>query len=48
MIEIDCTNLAIDPKLVFHLVKFYVDNLAARGELGTDASLQRAGASSFL
>ncbi|MPZ00574.1 MAG: hypothetical protein GEU97_21885 [Actinophytocola sp.] len=47
MIEIDCPNLAIEPSLVYHLVKFYVDNPSARGELGTDASIQRARVGSY-
>lgn len=47
MIEIDCPNLAIDPSLVYHFVKFYVDNPAARDELGTSASLERARACAF-
>lgn len=41
LIEIDCSKFDIDPNLVFHLVKFYVENPSARAELGTDACLQR-------
>lgn len=47
MIEVNCPNLAIDASLVYHFVKFYVDNPAARGELGTSASLERARAGAF-
>jgi hypothetical protein len=42
MIAIDCTALAIDRNLVYHFVKYYVDNPHAREELGAEASLQRA------
>ncbi|RSN37579.1 hypothetical protein DL990_00635 [Amycolatopsis sp. WAC 01416] len=41
MIEIDTTSFALDPTVVYHLVRFYVENPAARAELGTDASLRR-------
>ncbi|WP_410604957.1 hypothetical protein [Amycolatopsis sp. lyj-90] len=41
MIEIDTTSFAVDPNVVYHLVRFYVENPAARAELGTDASLRR-------
>ncbi|WP_199429635.1 hypothetical protein [Qaidamihabitans albus] len=47
MIEIDTTALALDPNLVYHLVRFYVDNPAARVELGTGASIERARAGTF-
>jgi len=47
MIEVDCTPLSVDPSLVYHLLRFYVDNPAARVELGTDFALQRVRAASF-
>lgn len=47
MIEIDTTSLAVDPNLVYHLVRFYVDNPDARAELGTETSLQRARTGTF-
>lgn len=43
MIEINCLYLALDQNLVHHLVTFYVENPQARSELGTPASLRRAG-----
>lgn len=47
MIEIDTTRLAADPVIVYHLVKFYVENSTSRAELGTEASLQRARQGTF-
>lgn len=47
MIEIDTSELAVDPSLVYHLVRFYVENPGARTELGTETSLQRARSGSF-
>lgn len=47
MIEIDTSKLAVDPTLVYHLVRFYTDNPAVRTELGTQASLRRALSGSF-
>jgi hypothetical protein len=34
--------MEIDPNLLYWLLKFYVENPAARGELGTDAAVRRA------
>lgn len=47
MIEIDTTSLAVNPNLVYHLLRFYVENPDARTELGTDASLERVRAGAF-
>jgi hypothetical protein len=47
MIEIDTTALALDPTLVYHLVRFYVENPSARAELGTDKSVERARTGAF-
>lgn len=47
MIEIDLTFFALDASLVYHLMRFYVENPAARAELGTQASLQRARTGAF-
>lgn len=47
MIEIDTTAIAVDRTLVYHLVRFYVENPTARAELGTEASLQRIRTRSF-
>ncbi len=41
MIEVDTIALAVDPNVVYQFMRFYVENPAARAELGTDASLQR-------
>lgn len=41
MIELDTTSFAVDPNVVYHLVRFYVENPAARSELGTEMSLRR-------
>lgn len=43
MIEIDTTSFALDPTVVYQLVRFYVENPAARAELGTETSLRRFG-----
>jgi hypothetical protein len=42
MIEVNCASLALDPSLIYWLLKFYVENPAARGELGTGAAILRA------
>jgi hypothetical protein len=42
MIEVNCLSMAIDPNLLYWLLKFYVENPAARAELGTEAVIQRA------
>ncbi|MGH3519872.1 MAG: hypothetical protein ACRDQ7_21295 [Haloechinothrix sp.] len=42
MIELVCTAFAVSPVLIYHFVKFYVENPAARDELGTETSVQRA------
>lgn len=47
MTEIDCVAFAINPNLVYHLVKFYVDDPAVRAELGTSASLERIRTGNF-
>jgi hypothetical protein len=47
MIAINCLSLAIDPNLVYWLVKFYVENPPARVELGTEAAIQRVRARAF-
>ncbi|MFD1811799.1 hypothetical protein [Rhodococcus gannanensis] len=41
LIEIDTRQFACDPVLLHHLVAFYVDNPAARCELGTEVALAR-------
>lgn len=41
MIEINTVHLAIDPTLVYHLVRFYTENPSTRDELGTDTALRR-------
>lgn len=47
MIEVDTTMLAVDPTLVYHLLRFYVENPAARTELGTETSLRRVRTEDF-
>ncbi|PRX44543.1 hypothetical protein B0I33_11152 [Prauserella shujinwangii] len=47
MIEIDTTNFAVDPVVLYHLVRFYVENPEARAELGTETSLQRVRTAAF-
>ncbi|MEB3371597.1 hypothetical protein [Saccharopolyspora mangrovi] len=47
MIEVDTVHLAVDPTLVFHLLRFYTENPSAREELGTDAVLRRVREQSF-
>ncbi|WP_142003364.1 hypothetical protein [Amycolatopsis cihanbeyliensis] len=47
MIEIDLIFFALDASLVYHLVRFYVENPVARAELGTEASLERARVGAF-
>ncbi|WP_344678675.1 hypothetical protein [Saccharopolyspora taberi] len=47
MIEINPTALAVDPTLLYHLVRFYLEEPSARAELGTDASLQRVRSAAF-
>lgn len=47
MIEVHCASLAVDPNLVYWLLKFYVENPGARGELGTDAAIRRARSGAF-
>jgi hypothetical protein len=47
MIEVNCTSLAIDPNLVYWLLRFYVENPAARAELGTEAAIRRARSGAF-
>lgn len=42
MIEIDTTSLAVNANLVYHLLRFYIENSAARSELDTGTSLQLA------
>ncbi|WP_064058183.1 hypothetical protein [Prescottella equi] len=41
MIELDCRKFAMDDVLLLHFVRFYADNPAMRGELGTDAAQDR-------
>jgi hypothetical protein len=41
MIEVNCMSMAIDPDLLYWLLKFYVENPAARGELGTEDAVRR-------
>jgi hypothetical protein len=33
--------LAVDPKLLYHALRFYHDNPTARAELGDDVALRR-------
>lgn len=47
MIEIDTFHLAVDPTLVYHLVRFYVENPHAREELGTETVMRRVQEQSF-
>lgn len=47
MIRIPGRDLAADPALVYHLLRFYQENPAARSELGSDAALRRAKTTSF-
>lgn len=47
MIEIDTFPIAVDETLLYHLVRFYLENPAARTELGTEMSLQRARTGAF-
>lgn len=47
MIEIDTFRLAVDPTLVYHLVRFYVENPHAREELGTETVMRRVQEQSF-
>ncbi len=47
MIEIDTTVIAVDRNLIYHLVRYYVENPSARPELGTQASVQRAREAQF-
>ncbi|WP_165943927.1 hypothetical protein [Saccharopolyspora karakumensis] len=47
MIEINTIHLAVDPTLVYQLVRFYTDNQSAREELGTEAVLRRIRERSF-
>ena len=47
MTAIDCTVFAIDRNLLYHFVTFYVENPSARGELGTETSLERARTGAF-
>jgi hypothetical protein len=47
MIEVNCPSLALEPALIYHLLKFYVDNPQARPELGTDTVIQRAQTGAF-
>ncbi|AXB45110.1 hypothetical protein [Amycolatopsis albispora] len=42
MIAVNCAAFAIDRTLLYHFIMFYLDNPAARAELGTERSLQRA------
>lgn len=35
MIELDCRKFAMDDVLLLHVIRFYADNPAMRGELGT-------------
>ncbi|WP_199434005.1 hypothetical protein [Qaidamihabitans albus] len=46
-IHIPGNVLAVDPALVYHLLGYYLDNAAARAELGTEAALRRARAAAF-
>lgn len=48
MIEIDLIHFTVDANLMYHLIRFYVDNPAARAELGTQACLDRARAAAYL
>lgn len=47
MIEIDTIHLAVDPALVYHLLRFYTENPGAREEFGTEAVLRRVQEQSF-
>lgn len=47
MIEINTIHLAVDPTLVYHLLRFYTENQSAREELGTEAVLRRIREHSF-
>lgn len=47
MIEINTIHLAVDPTLIYHLVRFYLENPNAREELGTDTSLRRVREQTF-
>lgn len=47
MIEIDTIHLAVDPTLVYHLVRYYVENPSMRQELGTETVLRRVHERSF-
>lgn len=47
MIVIDTIHLAVDPTLVYHLLRFYVENPKARDEFGTEAVLRRVQEQSF-
>jgi hypothetical protein len=47
VIEVNCPSLALEPALIYHLLKFYVDNPQARPELGTDTVIQRAQTGAF-
>lgn len=42
MIALNCTAFAVDRNLLYYFVMFYLNNPAARAELGTERSLQRA------
>lgn len=47
MIEVDCLFFALDEALIYHLLRFYVENPQARSELGTDAAMDRVRRSAF-
>lgn len=47
MIEVDTVHLAVDPTLVYRLVRLYVENPHARGELGTETVVRRVQEQSF-
>ncbi|MCD7052179.1 hypothetical protein LRS58_15780 [Rhodococcus sp. BH2-1] len=41
MIELDCRKFAMEGLLLLHFVRYYANNPAMRGELGTDAAQDR-------
>jgi hypothetical protein len=42
MMEIDCRKFDVDPYTLYRYLRNYVENPAARGELGTPAALAQA------
>jgi hypothetical protein len=44
MIEVDCRQFDVDPRVLYDYLRTYVDDPAVRGELGTPAALRRAAA----